>query len=270
MTWKKIKPTDPIMDDIALYLGRAYLPTVKPRVATYPPRVDTMDAWRIVTAVLSHPDAAGLFADEDALRAAREQGWDEAAQHIYNKGWEGVTALRKANPHRPALSLPTDAFATNPPADADRPWEPLNGPVRVGDEVRQEAFGFAVTAVVARVDGRGDPLTAEGAIIGDLRHGTWYVRRTVPADTPPAEDVELPGERPAHLLDVKITGRAKCARMELDRYGYWIGVDQEGYPRQWPLRWIAAFTLPDGTRARRDGEHEDGEPRFVKVQEGEK
>ena len=34
--------------------------------------------------------------------------------------------------------------------------------------------------------------------------------------------------------------------------------------------WIAAATLPDGTRARRDGEHEDGEPRFVKVQEGEK
>ena len=114
-----------------------------------------------------------------ALNAAREQGWDDAAQHIYNKGWEGVTALRKANPYRPALSLPTDAFATNPPADADRPWEPLNGPVRVGDEVRQEAFGFAVTAVVARMDGRGDPLTAEGAIIGDLRHGTWYVRRPV-------------------------------------------------------------------------------------------
>ena len=88
--------------------------------------------------------------------------------------------------------------------------------------------------------------------------------------TETAEEVELPGERPAHLLDVEITGRAKCVHMELDRYGYWIGVDQEGYPRQWPLRWIAAFTLPDGTRARRDGEHEDGEPRFVKVQEGEK
>lgn len=69
---------------------------------------------------------------------------------------------------------------TNPAADADRPWEPLNGRrVYVGDEVRQEAFGFAVTAVVARMDGRGDPLTAEGAIIGDLRHGTWYVRRPI-------------------------------------------------------------------------------------------
>ena len=137
-----------------------------------------------------------VHVDEAARRveAAREQGWDDAAQHIYNKGWEGVTALRKANPHRPALSLPTDAFATNPPADADRPWEPLNGPVRVGDEVRQEAFGFAVTAVVARMDGRGDPLTAEGAIIGDLRHGTWYVRRTVkPLPTEPGT-VIVPAE----------------------------------------------------------------------------
>ena len=96
------------------------------------------DARSILRAALNHPDAPGLFADED-----------------------------------------------------DRPWEPLNGPVRVGDEVRQEAFGFAVTAVVARVDGRGDPMTAEGAIIGDLRHGTWYVRR-------PAQ--ELPPERDGVVL----------------------------------------------------------------------
>ena len=99
------------------------------------------DARAILRAALNHPDAPGLFADED-----------------------------------------------------DRPWEPLNGPVRVGDEVRQEAFGFAVTAVVARMDGRGDPLTAEGAIIGDLRHGTWYVRR--PAQELPTEDgaVIVPAE----------------------------------------------------------------------------
>ena len=176
---------------------------------------------------------------------------------------------------RLAYDLGREHERTNP--EDDRPWEPLNGPVRVGDEVRQERAGITTTAVVGRVDDGGDPWTDwgdpwtdGGALIGLLRHGTWYVRRTIPAPTPPAEEVELPGEHPAHLLDVEITGRAKCVHMELDRYGYWIGVDQEGYPRQWPLRWIAAFTLPDGTRARRDGEHEDGEPRFVKVQEGEK
>ena len=65
MTWKKITLTDAIVDDIALYLGREYLIPGRPEVTTYPPRADTMDAWRIITAVLSHPDAAGLFADED-------------------------------------------------------------------------------------------------------------------------------------------------------------------------------------------------------------
>ena len=122
MTWKKITLTDAIVDDIAFYLGREYLIPGRPEVTTYPPRADTMDAWRIITAVLSHPDAAGLFecdytdyvhVDEAATRveAAREQGWDDAAQHIYNKGWEGVTALRKANPYRPAPSLPTEKGA---------------------------------------------------------------------------------------------------------------------------------------------------------------
>lgn len=65
MTWKKITLTDAIVDDIALYLGREYLIPGRPEVTTYPPRADTMDAWRIITAVLSHPDARGLFTDED-------------------------------------------------------------------------------------------------------------------------------------------------------------------------------------------------------------
>ena len=54
--------------------------------------------------------ADSVHVDEAARRveAAREEGWDEAAQHIYNKGWEGVTALRKANPHRPVQELPPE------------------------------------------------------------------------------------------------------------------------------------------------------------------
>ena len=125
---KKIKLTDAIVDDIAFYLGREHLIPGRPGVTTYPPRADTMDAWRIVTAVLSHPDARGLFTDED-----------------------------------------------------DRPWEPLNkhDPLHVGDEVRQDLRGRTITAVVGRVDGNGEVWTAEGAFIGLLRYGTWYVRRAV-------------------------------------------------------------------------------------------
>ena len=111
MTSKKIEPT------VAMILEAASTGTP---LGT--------DARAILRAALNHPDAAGLFecdhtdyvhVDEAATRleAAREQGWDDAAQHIYNKGWEGVAALRKANPHRPAPELPTEDGAVIVPAD---------------------------------------------------------------------------------------------------------------------------------------------------------
>ena len=102
MTSKKIEPTDRMIRDVETWgeiMG-----------------VDDLDLMRYI---LNHPDARGLFecdhtdyvhVDEAATRveAAHEKGWDDAAQHIYNKGWEGVTALRKANPHRPVQELPPE------------------------------------------------------------------------------------------------------------------------------------------------------------------
>ena len=169
---KKIEPTDAIVDDIALYLGREHLVPRKPGVMTYPPRAETMDAWRIVTAVLNHPDARGLFADED-----------------------------------------------------DRPWEPLNAddPLNVGDEVRRENGGTTITAVVGRVDGDGGPWTAEGASIGLLRYGTWYVRRAVQ---------ELPTEKGAVIvpadgheyIESTVHGRTwRAVQAVRDSSGYWVG-----------------------------------------------
>ena len=69
------------------------------------------DARAVLTAALNHPDAPGLFADEDALRAAREQGWDQAVDWI--RGDEGGPSgrtinARLANPYRPAPTLPTN------------------------------------------------------------------------------------------------------------------------------------------------------------------
>ena len=108
MEEKKIEPTDAMVDEAANALclnatGTSLSFQDDADKHTYRHRARV--ALRVV---LNHPDAAGLFADEDALRAAHEKGWDEAAQHIYNKGWEGVTALRKANPHRPAPELPPE------------------------------------------------------------------------------------------------------------------------------------------------------------------
>ena len=111
MTSKKIEPTDRMIRDVETW-GELMV-------------MDTRDLLRYA---LNHPDAPGLFecdhtdyvhVDEAATRveAAREQGWDDAAQHIYNKGWEGVTALRKANPHRPVQELPTKPGTVIVPAD---------------------------------------------------------------------------------------------------------------------------------------------------------
>ena len=93
----------------------------------------------------------------------------DAANHTYRS--RARVALRVLLNHPDAVG----PFA----AEADRPWEPLDGPPRVGDEVRQDRPGITITAVVVRVDKDGDPWTAEGALIGMLSHGPWYVRRAV-------------------------------------------------------------------------------------------
>lgn len=114
---KQIEPTDAMVDEAASALSIDANGTSLHRRSDVVKHVYLKIARIALRAALRHPDAPGLFADEDALRAAREQGWDEAAQHIYNKGWEGVTALRKANPHRPAQELPTEDGAVIVPAD---------------------------------------------------------------------------------------------------------------------------------------------------------
>ena len=48
---------------------------------------------------------------EDALRAAREQGWDDAAEWGYrsaNLGHYASERIKAANPHRPAQELPPE------------------------------------------------------------------------------------------------------------------------------------------------------------------
>ena len=69
--------------------------------------------------------------------------------------------------------------ATNPAADADRPWEPLGDdePLNVGDEVRRVLNRITTTAVVASVDEDGNPWAVGASVIGIRRYGTWYVRR---------------------------------------------------------------------------------------------
>ena len=171
MTWKRIKLTDAIVDDIALYLGREYLLPGRPGVTTYPPRAETMDAWRIVRAVLSHPDAAGLFADEGATRAAREQGWDDAAEWGYrsaNLGHYASERIKAANPHRPVQELPTKAGAQIIPAlgaiEAVR-----NGVTYTTDRAIYDGLELVWVGIWR---GEGDHSTYEMPA-GNIAPGTW-------------------------------------------------------------------------------------------------
>ena len=99
--------------------------------------------------------------EKNEILLAREQGWDDAAQHIYNKGWEGVTALRKANPHRPAPSLPTEHGAVIVPADGHEYIE-----TRVGKKSRRLTWD---AECFVWYDARGTHLH------GDITPGTWKV-----------------------------------------------------------------------------------------------
>ena len=93
----------------------------------------------------------------------------------------------------------------------DRPWEPLNGPVRVGDEVRQERPGLTITGVVGRLDAEEDPWTADDLFIGEINLGTWYVRRA--AQELPTEDgaVIVPAEG-REFIEAEVNGQTYITR----------------------------------------------------------
>ena len=148
-----------------------------------------------------------------------------------------------------------------------RPWQDCTREdICAGDLVEARDEGILEIGIAHHQGRKGDWYTELGY---PLTSGDDWPLRRIPAPTPPAEEITLPTEHPAHITDVETEYCARCAYMALHRDGDWCGVDQEGVARAWPIRWIAAFTLPDGTRARRDGENADGTPRFVKVQEAQ-
>lgn len=219
-----------------------------------------------------HPMTDDRVADQDELEAEKRRTdiAEAAAKTLYER-CERIREERDVFFRQCEYALDRAEKAEAELAERERaavedvrPWEPLDGPPRVGDEVRQERVGFTITGVVVRVDGDGYPWAADGIFIGDINEGTWYVRR-IPAPTPPAEEVELPTE-PCVLTDVRlrealVVGVALWTGLEVAAAGF------NGLAAVHPVSDLTAFTLPDGIRARRDGERAGGEPRFVKTQE---
>ena len=123
-----------------------------------------------------------------------------------------IAALTAALPH---LVSPDDP----------RPWEPLapGDPLHAGDEARQEWYGVTRGGIVGRVDGNGDPWTAEGGYIGPILGGTWYVRRTV-HELPTKCGTVIVANDGHKFIKAEVDGIAHRAREAvLGANGWWYG-----------------------------------------------
>ena len=218
------------------------------------------EAGRTEKIMMSLPPQHLVF-EKDTEWIEKDMGYRDRLLALveFTANWEPVAA--PAEPlARTLLAVPEGHGA--PHHDA--------GKIKAEDYVLQvDKGGFIRAGIAHRQDQDGDWRTAGGRLITNAaRRADRPDALTVwPAPTPPAVEVEMPSEHPAHLRDVEGWDGERFAYMALDGGGHWCGVDQDGVARVWPLRWIAAATLPDGTRARRAGERPDGGPRFVKTQE---
>ena len=122
MNEKKTEPTDAMVDEAANAVSMEEMDTPLHLRSDLARQNLRNRARTALSSALNHPDAARLFAFEfvDALRAAREQGWDQAVDWIKRDqgGPSGrTTNARNANPHRTIPGLPAEDGAVIVPAD---------------------------------------------------------------------------------------------------------------------------------------------------------
>ena len=140
--------------------------------ASVPPNWEPGNGQSYAEAVLERLNSQG---DDDALRAAREEGWDQATRWIdsYQGGPNGrTTSARSANPHRPVQELPRKKGTVIIPADGH-------------EHVEATCFGIVWRASEAVLDPDGRWLGvwrrgAGGAAVGSvspgrITPGTWKV-----------------------------------------------------------------------------------------------
>ena len=109
MDEKKIEPTEAMVDEAANAISMEEMDTPLHLRSDLARQNLRNRARTALSSALNHPDAPGLFADEDGLRAARGQGWDDAADWaIHNINDIDAERIRLANPYRPVRELPTE------------------------------------------------------------------------------------------------------------------------------------------------------------------
>lgn len=187
--------------------------------------------------------------DHPLTRAVAAEMWDEhhtPASPILR--WalasdverEATLALLRA-----AFDAGREHERTNP-EDA-RPWEPLDGrKPRVGDEVRQDLAGITHIAVVAAVDGYGNPLNSEGVFIGHLDVGTWYVRRAV-QELPPERDGVVLVPADGHKAITTTDGQEFARLTFTTKQSIWYGPNLAALPGDWVIQTTSPGRLTPDT-----------------------
>ena len=148
--------------------------------------------------------------------------------------------LRDVLNHPDARGLFTDV--------GDRPWDPLvrYHPLNVGDEVRQDLRGRTITAVVDRVERNGEVWTAEGAFIGSLNIGTWYVRHAA-QPLPPERDGVVLVPADGHESITTTDGQEFARLTFTTKQSIWYGPNLAAQLGDWVIQTTSPSRLIPGT-----------------------
>ena len=112
---------------------------------------------------------------EDALRAAREQGWDDAAEWGYrsaNLGHYASERIKAVNPHRPVQELPTKDGAVIVPAGGGPIGAAHPGGKFTTRHATYDSYLGRWVGVWRAASGR---VTVSSVSPGDITPGTWKV-----------------------------------------------------------------------------------------------
>ena len=150
--------------------------------------------------------------------------WDtHAGDTVPWEDWYGGSRRALTSLLRAAFNAGREHERTTP--EDDRPWEPLgeSDQVCVGDEVKWDYYGLAMTATVARVDKTGSLYTATGLHVGVRSVGTWHVRRVAP-ELPTKCGTVIVANDGHKFIKAEVDGIAHRAREAvLGANGWWYG-----------------------------------------------
>ena len=171
--------------------------------------------------------------DHPLTETAAVELWEERCGYRFTDNtlaalaYEDMAQVIRPENHEKCLNAALSAaLAVATPADPrhdPHPWEPLNGPVRVGDEVRQDHLGVTTIAVVGRVDEVGDPWATGGNFIGRIDFGTWYVRRHI-QELPTEPDAVIERADGHKYITATVSGETYRAREAILSGERWLAV----------------------------------------------